>query len=107
MKINWYNKIHCLLFGHESDKKEINIQNAGIFNTHLMSNFSIGTNIGRIHIMLDECSQEINFNIDGDKYKHSLSYKICKRCGIYSESTLKNNPDYLTAEEKLIKDIIE
>lgn len=97
-KIKWYNRIVCFFLGHQKDIRKINNKNDMIINCKT-SNVQFNT--------LDTGAVMLSFEIPGHKFNHVLNFKGCSRCGLYKEYFLQPNPNYLTPDEEMIKDIIE
>lgn len=96
-KIKWYNRVLCFFLGHQKDIKKVIDKTDIIINCK--TNIKFNT--------LDTGDVILSFIIPGHKFNHILNFRGCNRCSMYKEYFLQQNPDWLTPEEEMIKDIIE
>lgn len=91
-----YNKFICLCIDHKNVK----------FQKSVFQNWNISglANQSTALLTINEDSMIIKF--EGSKIIKAL-IKPCERCGVYIDSSIEENPNYLTEEERAIKDIIE
>lgn len=99
-KIKWYHKVFCFFIGHKNIDEKIDYINSNV----LITNCTFSNITGPIINIRPGVS---SLSLENDRYIYEMIWKCCMRCGMYNKTTIKENPNFLTNNEKLIKEIIE